>query len=58
MDTQLAPAIQINKGNVVTFTQKSIKCKTEQDIFEALGLKCIKPIDRNTYMKILNRHLM
>eukprot|EP01084_Bolivina_argentea_P045893 84471_1 len=41
-DTQLAPAIRQNNSKIFTFTAKAIKCSTEQEIFEALGLKYIK----------------
>eukprot|EP01083_Nonionella_stella_P121921 366483_1 len=48
-DTQLAPAIRMNNTKIFTFTQKAIKCETEQEIFAALALDYIKPTDRNTY---------
>eukprot|EP00483_Globobulimina_turgida_P006357 UN06367 len=48
-DTMLAPAIRHNNSKIVTFTQRAIKCQTENEIFEALGLKYVKPTERNTY---------
>lgn len=48
-DTHLAPALRQNNSKIFTFTQKAIPCKTEEEIFKALGLKYILPTDRNTY---------
>ena len=48
-DTHLAPAVRVGNTKVHTMTAKAIKCKTERDIFAALGLKYIAPTLRNTY---------
>ena len=48
-DTHLAPAVRVGNTKVHTMTAKAIKCKTERDIFAALGLKYIEPTLRNTY---------
>ncbi len=48
-DTHLARAVRVGKTKVHTMTSTAVKCKTEQDIFSALGLKYIKPTLRHTY---------
>ena len=48
-DTQLARAVRVGKTKVHTMASTAVKCKTEQDIFNALGLKYVKPTLRHTY---------
>jgi len=46
-DHGIAPAIRVNNDKV--HVGLCIPCKTEEDIFTVLGLKYIKPVNRNTY---------
>merc|ERR1712129_627603 len=48
-DTHLAPALRSNGSKLHTFMDKAIVCKTEEQIFAALGLTYIAPTDRNTF---------
>ena len=48
-DTHLAPALRQNNSKIHTFANQAVPCRTEQEIFAALGLKYIKPTDRNTF---------
>ncbi|ETO18278.1 DNA-directed DNA polymerase lambda, partial [Reticulomyxa filosa] len=44
---QLAPAIRLN--NHKTHTGQPILCSSEEQVFEVLGLKYVKPCDRNNH---------